>query len=547
MRVTAREDAHRLHLLIWLKSFQRLGYFPVLADVPVAVVVHLRTSLNLPATVQPGYDQPRMLYRHQEAVRAHQGVQPFGPAARQAAVAIVGQAAAVMDNPADLINVALEELVRLRYELPAFSTLDRLVAHERTRINTALQAAVLDRLTAEEIAVLQSLLDEKASSGHTPFQRIKDPPERATLKHLREWQAKLTWLLTLGETDRLLTAVPPAKVAHFAAEATALDASDLGDVAPAKRYTLLLCLIHRARIGVRDELATMLIKRMSSIQRAAQEDLVRLRESHLATTLKVVSTLEAVLDTLDDAPAAEDEDLADEPLETERPPARKRATPPVLPDPAAPPSATAADAPPGDADPAGASAEVVAPTDAERMQQLRELFAARGGLAELRKDCATVASYNSQNHLPLLWPCFQSHRAVLFAILRTLTIQSTTQDQALCKALAFILAHQHKRGAWLPRTIDLSFASEAWLRLVLVRRRVRKRRKTQIVRRQLEVCVFTYLAHELKTGDLCVVGSEQYADYRTHLLPWSECAPQVADYCRSQPTLATSWPTSKPG
>ena len=55
------------------------------------------------------------------------------------------------------------------------------------------------------------------------------------------------------------------------------------------------------------------------------------------------------------------------------------------------------------------------PTDAERVQQLRDLLAARGGLAVLRQDCATVTSYNSQNHLPLLWPCFQSHRAVLFA------------------------------------------------------------------------------------------------------------------------------------
>jgi hypothetical protein len=29
-----------------------------------------------------------------------------------------------MDHPADLLNVAIEELVKERYELPAFSTLD---------------------------------------------------------------------------------------------------------------------------------------------------------------------------------------------------------------------------------------------------------------------------------------------------------------------------------------------------------------------------------------------------------------------------------------
>jgi TnpA family transposase len=51
-------------------------------------------------------------------------------------------------------------------------------------------------------------------------------------------------------------------------------------------------------------------------------------------------------------------------------------------------------------------------------------------------------------------------------------------------------------------------------------------------RRLLEICVFSYIAAELKTGDMYVVGSEEYADYREQLLPWQTCAPLVADYCR---------------
>src|SRR3954454_21192265 len=117
VRVTAREDIHRLHLLIWLKSFQRLGYFPALADVPAAIIEHLRLCLAFTAIVQPGYDHPKMRYRHQQAVRDFLKVKSFTDDARQAISAIVAQAAAVLDNPADLINVAIEELVRLRYEL----------------------------------------------------------------------------------------------------------------------------------------------------------------------------------------------------------------------------------------------------------------------------------------------------------------------------------------------------------------------------------------------------------------------------------------------
>lgn len=53
---------------------------------------------------------------------------------------------------------------------------------------------------------------------------------------------------------------------------------------------------------------------------------------------------------------------------------------------------------------------------------------------------------------------------------------------------------------------------------------------SQLVRQQFEVCVFTYLAAELKSGDACVVDSENYADFREQLLSWNECQPKLADH-----------------
>ncbi|MEC5384055.1 hypothetical protein VSX64_25660, partial [Aurantimonas sp. C2-6-R+9] len=37
----------------------------------------------------------------------------------------------------------------------------------------------------------------------------------------------------------------------------------------------------------------------------------------------------------------------------------------------------------------------------------------------------------------------------------------------------------------------------------------------------------------LQSGDFYVVGSEQFADYRTQLLPWTECQPRLAAYCEA--------------
>ena len=51
-------------------------------------------------------------------------------------------------NPADLINVALEELVKARYELPGYSTLDRAATTTRTKVNQALFAEIKQRVEA---------------------------------------------------------------------------------------------------------------------------------------------------------------------------------------------------------------------------------------------------------------------------------------------------------------------------------------------------------------------------------------------------------------
>jgi hypothetical protein len=58
--------------------------------------------------------------------------------ARAVAAHAIRSAAEVKNNPADLINVALEMLVRESLELPAFSTLDAMVGRIRREVNTSM-------------------------------------------------------------------------------------------------------------------------------------------------------------------------------------------------------------------------------------------------------------------------------------------------------------------------------------------------------------------------------------------------------------------------
>ena len=52
---------------------------------------------------------------------------------RQIAEQAIRKAVQAKDNPADLINVALEELVRARCELPGYTTLDAMAPRSAPR------------------------------------------------------------------------------------------------------------------------------------------------------------------------------------------------------------------------------------------------------------------------------------------------------------------------------------------------------------------------------------------------------------------------------
>ena len=52
----------------------------------------------------------------------------------------------------------------------------------------------------------------------------------------------------------------------------------------------------------------------------------------------------------------------------------------------------------------------------------------------------------------------------------------------------------------------------------------------RVNRRHFEVCVFSQVMWELKSGDLCIEGAEQFSDYRAQLISWQEYEQTVADY-----------------
>ena len=183
---TTQGQVHFLNLMVLLKTFQRLGYFPKLTDIPKSLVNHIRISLSLPENIYVGYEQSRTMYRHRTAIREYLNVTHFNQSARHLGVTTVYKSASVMDNPADLINVAIDELIHQRYELPGFNTLDRLVRRVRNLVNQKLFSLVLSRLSQEYIQRLDNLLDSHPVERRSPYNDLKQLPKRPTRNHLND-------------------------------------------------------------------------------------------------------------------------------------------------------------------------------------------------------------------------------------------------------------------------------------------------------------------------------------------------------------------------
>jgi TnpA family transposase len=472
-----RTDTQQLTLLTLLKCHQSLGYLPAFETIPTYIRQYLCHQLSLaPETAL--HTEKHLRSRSRHLMRSYLAVTAYADGGPRVVKQRVTEAAYTMSDPADLINVAIEHLIQQRFELPAFQTLDRLVSHVRYEVHQRLYTQMTAALSETQKTRLDALISVHA--GRSEFTRIKDTPRRATLKHLRQWTERLTWLESIIAPQPLLRGIAHTKIAQFAAEAAALDLGDIRAILHGpRRWSLLLCFLHHAQVQTRDQLIEMLLKRMRHTTTAAKERLKELHEQHRALEEQMLAVFSEVLEHTIDIPDNEDATLG---------------------------------------------------------HSVRHLLHTHGGAEALREQYEQVSAYHHDNYRPLMWGFYRPYRAELFRLSPLLTFHSATHQHTLLDALAFIQRFQHARGDYVPAEIALDFASVRWQALI----RTHRRMETVLRRRPLEVCVFYYLDAGLRCGDVYVEGSEAYADYRPQLLPWAECVPRLPAYCQALQFAATA-------
>jgi hypothetical protein len=213
-------------------------------------------------------------------------------------------------------------------------------------------------------------------------------------------------------------------------------------------------MVHVARTRGRDDLAEMFCKRMVSVTKLANAELAEIREREAEISERLIISYRSVLGCLD-------------PRSSE--------------------TAHAADA-------------------AAALRRARRIVEDAGGFDAQLAEIEAVSAHHANNYMPLVEKHRRRDRATMFAFTTVVELEATSADRSVLDAVEHVVAHAHLTRDFIPDhvdgvRIDLSFASEQWQRTV-----VDRGHPGQVHRRHFEACVFTYLASELRTGDIAVRG-----------------------------------------
>ena len=477
-----RKGATKLGFLVLLKTFQRLGYFVAPTTVPSAIVKHIAQSAALacPPDALNNYETSWTRWRHITLIRKHLSINPYDAEARRLIVKSMAEAARTKNDLADIINVAIEELVHHRYELPVFNSLVRAAKRVRVTVDRAYRRQVRQNLNHEDCKQLDSLFTTIEPNSKTPWLELKQDPGKPILKNLKALVWRLKWLSPLNTYQDALLHIPNVKLKHFATEAMSLDAARMKELEPNKRYTLAAALIATQSARTLDDLASMFIRRMQKIHVKAKEALAQYREEYQARTDRLITTLRDVI--------------------------------------------------------------VAYSTEGEVIRRFSEIENALGeNPDQLLTECEAHLAYVGNNYYPFLWRFYRSHRAILFQILKQVKLRSTTQDISIEASIQFLINHQGSRKDWLDvvqtedsqtvQLLDLDWIPQKWWQLI-TNQKTKKSYPDSINRRYFEMCVFSQVMWELKSGDLYVEDSDAFADYRTQQVSWAEYEANIDEFGR---------------
>ena len=387
------------------------------------------------------------------------------------------EAATTKEALPDIINVTLEYLVKERYELPAFSVLERICQAARAEVNTRYYDQLCGFLESESRQCINDILRSSTGLNGFGWSTLKNEPKRPTPRNIHAYIQYLEWLTSLQTLLPTDLGLPPVKHQQFINEAKALDYAELMKLKLNKRFALVIVLIRHQYAQTLDNAADIFIKLLLKMDRSAQKLLEKYLADHQKQTDYLISVLSGTVKVYLNKPD----------------------------------SVTAFD-----------------PMLGKNSEQLLQM-------------CEHYMAFAGNNYLPFMVQLYKKQRSTLFRTIEILNLASATEDKDLLNAFQFILKHKKRRTEFLSiqsdpndssskNVINIRWIRENWWKLV-TGKSTKSAQVTEVNKTCFELCVFERIAEELSTGDLFIPYSETFDDYREQMITWEEYEEQLPTYC----------------
>ncbi len=474
---TAKRPVARAAAFLYLKLFQRLGYFVQIKDVPTIIRQHI--------VAQAGYSRPPRLEELRQfdrsssrntliaALRRYLNVCPLDDPGRAWLRHVAETAADSRHVVADIINVMLEELVHHRYELPGFTALDRLAMQAREQIHEVHFASITSQLDPKVKTLIDSLFKVNAGETSSTWNLLKREPKKPTNKETRSYLQHIRRLQLL--VDQLpKPEIPVPKLKQYRYIARSLDASEMAELKPQKRYALAVIYIRSQFAQTLDDAADLFVRMLQNLDNLARTKLGEYQQEHQQRTDRLIGQLKEMLLAYD-----------------------------------------------------------INGTDHQRVVAIGSSLIA--DVADLVAICDEHMAYAGRNHLPFLVQPYKAARAQLLNCIEIINPKSSSEDDTLIRMMKALQTLRSTRHEVIPISLieldaerDLQWLSAAWRKLIVTERA--DGRIITINRRHFELAVLYAIRDELKSGDLFIQYGERYDDYREQLVDDETLNRELAQY-----------------
>ncbi len=477
------DKASILGNLVLLKCFQRLGYFPNLNIIPMSLINHVAQCLTLqpPDTPKLLLSSPQSIKRAKSAIRAYRKVKRIETSKQMEWLTDFSlKMAETKDNVIDIINAMIEILLKERFELPGFSTLERIAASSRATINKEIVKRISSSLSTAAKKRLQSLLEDKNDQGKLLWLQLKQEPKRPTSRTLKHFLLHAVQITDLQQVIGTLPEIPEEKRQQLVNEAKAYDVSQMKSIAVYKRYSLLALLVNTQFYFATDCIVDMFNKELRKLHNRGKQDLKQFQEGAVKESENLIVMLRNVANIM-----------------------------------------------------------INENNQSKKITQIDKTF--DHDSPNIVKRCDHLVLHGMDNHLQFLERRYTGYlRNVLLDCLELLEIDHTTHDKDLLSCLKFILKNRKNKSNEISvRSIEpdreveektvVDWICDKWSKLLFTDN------KSRIINRQLarpyfEMAVLSEIAHRFRSGDLYVLNSAKYDDYREHLVSMEVYEEEIEEF-----------------